>query len=475
MGAASRSFVDWLVSAGVGVWQILPLVPPGPGQSPYGTAAALAGSPQLIDLEGLVDAGLLDATELETDDGHSLDWARWGEVLPRKDAMLAKAAKRLVAGTGPLADVFVAFAEDASNAWARDAATFFVAKHLHDDKPWWEWSEGLKRRDAETLAAFVADHQAAIDEQVALFFLFEHQWAALKRYANDRGVEIFGDLPIYVALDSVDVWTAPEQFDLDQDLKPREVAGVPPDYFSETGQFWGNPLYDWEVMAANKHAWWAERLERAMALYDIVRIDHFRAFAGYWAIPADAPDATHGTWRKGPGRKLFDDVKAALGRELPLVAEDLGDLDEAAHQLRIDLEMPGMVILQFAFGAEQDHAYLPHMHRADQIAYTGTHDNDTTLGFWQSAPEHVKHHVRTYLGVDGSDVVWDLIRAAMRSQAGMAVIPMQDLLALDSGARFNTPGTIENNWAWRARAESFTDGIAAKLAAVVKASDRLPG
>ncbi len=409
LGAPARRFIDWMAAAGVRAWQTLPLVPPGPGASPYCSVAALA-----------LDTGLVP------------------QDAPRPSATAA--------------------AEYAERApWARELGLFLALKAEHAGAPFWEWPAALRDRDPRALEAARARHAARIDAEILEQCRAEMAWAEVKRAANDRGIVVIGDLPIYVDLNSVDVWCRRDAFLLDSNARPLAVAGVPPDYFSETGQLWGNPLYDWDRLAASGHDFWVERLRRACALFDIVRIDHFRAFSAYWAVPPAASDARGGEWRKGPGERLFRDLERALGR-LPLIAEDLGLIDDEVRALRDTLDLPGMAVLHFAFGGDAHNTYLPHNHKARSIAYTGTHDNDTTLGFWQSCGEHVRDHVRRYYGIDGSDVVWDFIRSALASVAETAIVPMQDILALPSEARMNMPGRTDGNWRWRMDAAALEEG-----------------
>jgi len=463
LGDGARRFVDWLADAGVSRWQVLPLVPAGSGHSPYATPAALAGHPLLVDLHGLHHDGLLEAGDLRgPSPDFALDVVDFDRVVPFKRARLERAASALLAGVNPdLARAFAAFR--ASERWAEEAATFLVIRAARDGRPWWEWEPGLRDRDPAALAAEKARLADAIAREVALFFFFERQWAALRAYANARGIKIIGDVPIYVDRDSVDVWSARDQFRLHPDGRPIAVAGVPPDFFSKTGQLWGNPLYDWERMAADGHRWWVARLSRALGQVDLVRLDHFRGFANYWEVEPNAQDARDGRWVDGPGGRLFDDLRRALGAELPLIAEDLGEIDDAVHALRDAYELPGMKILQFAFGAGSNHPFLPHRHKERSVCYTATHDNDTTLGWWQSTDERARDHARRYLAVNGQDIVWDMVRAAFASVAHLAVVPLQDVLCLDGRSRMNVPGVGEGNWRWRVRVQAFNHPLAMRV------------
>jgi 4-alpha-glucanotransferase len=471
LGPSARRFLDWLADAGVTLWQILPLVPPGPGESPYATTAALAGNPWLIDLEGLAAEGLLTAEDLVAPD-FPLDDLDSQAMKAFKAPRLARAADALLAGAHPaFAKACEAFRK--AHPWVDEAALFIALKADHDGQPWWLWGPGLPERDPAALAAARKRLAVEVEREAVLQFLFDHQWQALRQHAANRGIRIIGDVPIYVDRDSVDVWANRDQFRLDEAGNPVAVAGVPPDFFSDLGQLWGNPLYDWERMAADGHAWWVRRLRRARELTDFVRLDHFRGFAAFWEVPADAPDARGGRWVEGPGRALFDDIREALG-ELPLIAEDLGVIDEPVVALRDGLGLPGMRVLQFAFGEAPDHPFLPHNYVEHTVAYTATHDNNTTLGWWQDTSAHVRDHVRRYLAVSGQDVVWDMIRATFASVATMAIVPLQDVLCLDGRSRMNSPGVGEGNWGWRVRAQAFNTSLAARLRALSTLYGRAP-
>ncbi|MFO0750711.1 MAG: 4-alpha-glucanotransferase [Myxococcota bacterium] len=460
LGDGARRFLDWLAEAGLTRWQVLPLVPTGGGNSPYGTPAALAGHPLLVDLVELGRWGLLSADALQAP-AFGLDSVDFARVIPYKRERLIAAADALIAGKNPgLKQELDEFRQGAR--WAEDAAAFLALKAARNGEPWWSWEPALRDREPAALAAAKAAVQRDIDREVALFFFFERQWRSLRSYAKERGVAIIGDVPIYVDRDSADVWAARESFRLNPDGSPVAVAGVPPDFFSKDGQLWGNPLYDWARMAQDGHRWWVERMRRALTHVDIVRLDHFRGFAAYWEVAADATNARGGKWVPGPGRALFDDLRRELG-DLPLIAEDLGKIDDAVHELRDTFDLPGMKILQFAFDEDDDHPFLPHRHTARSVCYTATHDNDTTLGWWQTTNERARDHVRRYLAVSGHEVVWDLIRACFASVADLAIVPLQDVLCLDGRSRMNTPGVAEGNWGWRVRVQAFNHPLAARL------------
>ena len=470
LGEGAFRFVDWLADCGISLWQLLPLVPPGAGNSPYSSYSALSGNPWLIDLRGLLADGLLEEHDL-TFGGFHPDAVDYMAMCDVKVARLEKAADRLLAGTNPdLVEPFDAFRQDA--AWAEEAALFASLHQVERQQPWWQWPTELRNRNPRALAVAREELADEINRDVALQFLFERQWQSLRAHCQHRGVRLMGDIPIYVDRDSVDVWAHPEQFRLNGDGNPEVVAGVPPDYFSETGQLWGNPIYDWERMAADDWTWWRQRIRRALSQTDLVRLDHFRGFSSYWEVPADAPDARSGRWVKGPGSDFFTAMREGLG-DLPLVAEDLGQIDQRVHDLRDEVGLPGMKVLQFAFGGSADHPFLPHTYPRHCVAYTGTHDNNTTLGWWQAADERIRDHARQYLATDGHDIVWDLIRLCFSSVADTAVIPLQDVLVLDQHSRMNQPGKARDNWAWRVRAEAFNHEVGTRLRTLCERYGRL--
>lgn len=464
LGAGADRFLEWLSAAGMKAWQILPLVPPGAGDSPYSSWSAFAGNPWLIDLDELAMHGLIDAVP-EVPWSARVDFAAMQAF---KGPRLAEAARVLLAGHAWTPD-FEAFC--ARSAWLDDATLFEALRVHHDLRAWWTWPEGLRRRDAAALEAARAEHAEAIARGKAIQYFFDRQWRRVRGLAASKGIEIIGDLPIYVDANSADVWCDQAVFELDADGRRERVAGVPPDAFSDTGQLWGNPLYRWDRLAKTGYAWWIARLRRALELADRVRIDHFRAFAAYWAVPADAPDARTGEWCQGPGQAFFDAMTAALG-PLPLIAEDLGIIDDGVRALLASSGLPGMHILQFAFGGGADNAYLPHNHRRNAVVYPGTHDNNTTLGWWLSAPEHVQDHVRRYLSVSGHDLVWDFNRAALASVADTAILAMQDVLALDASGRMNTPAVADGNWGWRVHVHALRHDHAERLRGLCALFDR---
>lgn len=443
-------FLDFLKASGVTNWQVCPLGPTGYGDSPYQCFSAFAGNPYLIDLHALVDAGLLSDADLHTlrqlpRDRVDYGWlyvTKWPVLFRAYDAAKARRFANL-----PYGD-FAAFRANYAS-WLEGYSLFLALKDHHQGLPWWLWPAEhrfLSRARQSTLPASVT---ARAEAHAFFQYVFFGQWARVRSAAHDRGIQLIGDAPIFVARDSADVWSRPDMFQINQETgAPLAVAGVPPDYFSADGQLWGNPLYAWDNHAAEHYAWWIDRLRANFNLCDIVRIDHFRAFDTYWSIPADATTAKNGEWKQGPGLAFFQAVKAALP-EARLIAEDLGDLFESVRELRDACGLPGMTILQFAFAGDASNLYLPHNLVANAIVYPGTHDNDTTLGWYRSASPREQDHVRRYFRVDGRDVGWDFIRAAYAAVSRLAIFPLQDLLGLGTEARFNTPGIAAGNWQWR--------------------------
>lgn len=467
LGREAYRFVDWLATAGQRIWQVLPLNPPGYGGSPYASVSAFAGNPLLISLELLRDDGLLDAEELASPLPAEDDAAtRW------KNALLRRACARLLAGDNPsLLESFTRYrAEEAG--WLDDYALFMALRTAQGDAPWTAWDTPLRHRDPAALARAHDELADEIAVHQALQFLLDRQWQTLRDACHERGIRILGDLPIFVAHDSADVWAHQRLFALDAEGNPEVVAGVPPDYFSPTGQRWGNPLYHWDVLAAEGYGWWIDRFRATLRRVDFVRIDHFRGFESYWEIPAAEPTAEHGRWVQGPGMAFFEAVRQALG-DLPLVAEDLGTITPEVDQLRRGAGLPGMRVLQFAFGDDARNPHLPHNYAQDIIVYTGTHDNDTTAGWYAALDKGTQRYLLAYLGRDNdSAVVRDLIRLAYSSVACLAVVPMQDVLGLGSEARMNLPGRAERNWSWRLPADGLRAEDAAWLAELARTYGR---
>ncbi len=461
LGPAAFAFVDFLAEAGCRLWQVLPLGPTGYGDSPYQCFSAFAGNPLLISPQALLAADLLTADDLRHPPSFPPDRVAYGEVIPWKQALLAKAWERFTARENhPLQPAFDRFIQENAH-WLDDFALFMALKAAHNGAPWTDWPAPLRQRQPEALAQARRQLASSVARYRFAQFLFFHQWQALIRHAHGRGVHIIGDMPIFVAHDSADVWAHPHLFYLDENGQPTVVAGVPPDYFSPTGQRWGNPLYRWEAHKKEGYAWWLARFRALLQLVDIIRLDHFRGFAGYWEVPAQAPTAEHGRWVPGPGADFFAALQEALGN-LPIIAEDLGEITPDVIALREQFHLPGMKILQFAFSGPEN-PFLPHHFTPHCVAYTGTHDNDTALGWYWSAPEHEKDYARRYLSVSGEDFAWDLIRMAWRSTAVFALAPMQDLLSLGSEARMNLPGRAAGNWAWRMPADALQPAIRDRL------------
>jgi 4-alpha-glucanotransferase len=450
LGYEACHFVDWLQACGQKIWQWLPTTPIGPGCSPYQSLSAFAGNPLLVALEPLVQRGWLDAQALHerppTFDAPRVDFEA---VVPWRMARLRAAARGFQArATHEDRDEHARWCV-AQAGWLDDYALFMALEAAHGGAPWWQWPEPLAARRKGALQAARREHADEIAFWAFVQWCFDTQCAALKRYANDRGVALMGDLPIFVAHHSADVWARPDLYHLDRAHQPTVVAGVPPDDLGPLGQRWGNPLYRWDRMAEDGYAWWTARVRRALHQADVFRIDHFRGFAAYWEIPADRPDALQGRWVEGPGRALFDAIARALG-ELPIVAEDLGLITPDVHALREACGFPGMKVLQYAFGGDATHEYLPHRHERRGVVCTGTHDTDTARGWWDAASERERHFAGTYLACAAADVHWALIRGALNSVADTAIFPLQDVLGLPSAHRMNVPGTMgPPNWTWR--------------------------
>lgn len=463
LNQAAYDWVDFLHQTRQTLWQVLPLGPTGYGDSPYQSFSTFAGNPYLISVEALVQDGLLPQALLDQAPRFPNDRVDYGAIYNWKLPLLRQAAtifSRQATAT-QRAD-FEQFCQE-QMAWLDDFALFMALKDAHNGQPWTQWPMPLRSRQAAALQAAKSAHATAIHAHKFNQWLFFRQWQQLKSYANAQEIQIIGDIPIFVAMDSADTWTNPSEFFLDETFQPTVVAGVPPDYFSATGQLWGNPLYRWEKMKANGYAWWLRRIRAALQLYDIVRIDHFRGFAGYWEIPAGEKTAINGQWVKGPGADLFTAIEQALGT-LPIIAEDLGEITPDVIELQNQFNLPGMKILQFAFSTDASDKFLPHNYTPNFVVYTGTHDNDTSVGWYRgSSTEHERDHFRRYLRTDGHDPAWSLLDAAFRSVAVMALAPLQDLLSLDSSARMNFPGRAEGNWTWRFTSEQLNGLVAARL------------
>jgi 4-alpha-glucanotransferase len=474
LGPAARRFVAFLAEAGQSVWQVLPLGPTGYGDSPYQCFSAFAGNPLLVSPELLVAEGFLPASELDATPGFPNDRVDFGAVIPWKRALLERAAARFAAQADVArAPEFRAWC-DRHAEWLEDYALFMALKDAFGGAPWCDWPEPLRRREPEALTAARGVHAARVHAQRFSQWVFFRQWQSLREHAHARGITIMGDAPIFVAYDSADVWARPELFHLDAHGKPTVVAGVPPDYFSEDGQLWGNPLYRWDALAQEGHAWWIARVRAMLELVDRVRLDHFIGFTRYWEVPAGAASAREGVFKPGPGAELFVALERAIG-DLPIVAEDLGVLTAEVEALRDRFAFPGMKILQFAFGGALDSAFLPHAYQRNCVVYTGTHDNDTTAGWWAAASEDERHNLRQYLDRDVRDAAWALIRLGMASVADTFLVPAQDLLSLGNEARMNFPGRPAGNWFWRLPEGALDAGMAGRLRSLTALFGRLPG
>lgn len=448
LGEWAYRFADWLEANSQTVWQVLPLGPTSYGDSPYQTLSAFAGNPNLISLDRLVDDGWLTHDDLAGARDFPADRVDYGWIIGYHDEMLSRAYARFTASDS--AEQKAAYAAwCATNAhWLEDFALFVALKDHHGGRPWVEWPEGEALRDASTLHEARTAHARRIDEHRFRQWVFHRQWDELKRYVNGKGIRFFGDIPIFVAHDSADVWAHRDMYSLDARGYPTVIAGVPPDYFSPTGQRWGNPLYRWNAMKQRGYDWWIDRFRATFNVVDFVRIDHFRGFEAYWEIPAEEETAVVGRWVEGPGADFFTTVKAALG-ELPIIAEDLGVITEGVEKLRDAFNLPGMKVLQFAW-SDPKNPFLPHNHVPNSVVYSGTHDNNTTLGWWNSeVDDNTRGFISEYLGQEVNDPAYTLMQLGMRSVAHSFIVPLQDVLGLGAEARMNTPGQPSGNWTWR--------------------------
>jgi 4-alpha-glucanotransferase len=458
LGPAAFEFVDKFNAAGQTYWQILPLGPTGWGDSPYSAYSAFAGNKLLISPEKLVENGFLTKDEIAASSTERVDY---GAAHALKDRLLAAAFERFKAGIGDRAEYEMFCDEHAW--WLDDYAMFRAVKDAHDDKTWLEWAEPLKLRNKDAVERAASQFAREIEAEKFSQFIFFAQWFELKKYANDNGVHVLGDIPIFVALDSSDVWCNRGEFKLDADGSPTVVAGVPPDYFSATGQLWGNPIYDWSAMRSNRFDWWTARVAFNLRLFDIVRLDHFIGFVRNWEVPAGEENAVNGKWIAVPGRELFDTLKKRLG-DLAVIVEDLGAVTDEVIALRDACGFPGMKILQHGFNGDAKNQDLPHNYGCNAVAYTGTHDNDTSVGWYAHATRHERKFLRKYIHCRGRDIHWEMVRAVEASVADIAMIPMQDILGSGSDARMNLPATSRGNWQWRMAADAFDDDIVKRLA-----------
>lgn len=454
LGMQAYRFVDWLADAGQGVWQMLPLGPTSYGDSPYQTLSAFAGNPNLISLDGLLDDGYLTAEDLADTPDFPDDHVDFGWIISFHNEKLHLAYERFKKQSNADANAaFEAWCKE-ETIWLDDFALFAALKNHYGGRPWVEWPEDEALYKPAALDAARKQHADAIKEQRWRQWVFYAQWHALKDYANEKGIRLFGDLPIFVAHDSSDVWGNQGKYYLDEKGYPTVIAGVPPDYFSPTGQRWGNPLYRWDVMKADNYSWWKARFRSILSLVDYIRIDHFRGFEAYWEIPASEPTAINGQWVPGPAHDLFEAIKDELG-VLPIIAEDLGVITEGVEKLRDDFNLPGMKVLQFAW-SDPTNTFLPHNHPMNAVVYSGTHDNNTTIGWWlDEVDEGTRGFMQDYLAREVHEINWTLMRMAMASPAHTAIFPMQDVLNLGAEGRMNTPGKEGGNWTWRFTEDGF--------------------
>jgi len=454
LGEYAYRFVDWLESLGQSIWQVLPLGPTSYGDSPYQTLSAFAGNPYLVSLDKLKADGLLTSANLADVPNFPIHHVDYGWVIDYHIKKLKIAFQTFERQANhDQQQAFDSWCAD--NAYWLDDFAFFVAlKDKHNSRPWVEWDEKLALRDAKALAKAQKDLANQITEQKFRQWLFFKQWYEIKYYANNKGIRLFGDLPIFVAHDSADVWANQDDYFLDAKGNPEVIAGVPPDYFSPTGQRWGNPLYRWSKMKERRYSWWISRFKAILSLVDYIRVDHFRGFEAYWEIPGDEETAINGHWVEGPGHDLFNVVKEELG-ELPIIAEDLGVITEGVEKLRDDFNLPGMKVLQFAW-SDPTNPFLPHQHTPNAVVYSGTHDNNTTVGWWHGEVDsETRDFIQNYLGREVHEINWTLIRQGMMSPAHTFIMPMQDVLGYGGDARMNTPGKPSGNWTWRFTADAF--------------------
>lgn len=465
LGPQAHGWIDFLAETGIGLWQILPLGPTGYGDSPYQCFSAFAGNPYLINPDALLQDGLLQGDDLVDAPAFPEEEVDYGAVTPWKLDLLDRAYTQFAGGAAPdLVSAFQAFRAQEAH-WLDDYALFMAIKRSQGGKPWAAWPMCLKSRHSSatsSLKVFAESHSEILQQIKFRQFLFHRQWDHLRDHAHRQGIQIIGDIPIFVAHDSADVWANREMFNLDEQGQPTGVAGVPPDYFSETGQLWGNPLYDWDRLKQDGYGWWMDRLQKVLSRVDIVRLDHFRGFAGYWEIPAGEETAVKGEWKPGPGADFFQAVRERLG-ELPIIAEDLGEITPDVIELRDQFGLPGMKVLVFAFDKGPENEFLPHHYTQNCVVYTGTHDNDTTLGWFQRAEDEERSFTLRYLDSDGEDISWDLIRAAWQSVGVFSVAPLQDLLGLDNRARMNYPSRPSGNWTWRMAGDALSSDLRKRL------------
>jgi len=485
LGQETRNFVDWLAGAGQKWWQVMPLGPTGYGDSPYQSFSAFAGNPYLISLETLLEGGLLTDADLEPVPDFGPDKVDFGWLYSWKFGILEKAYAHFVAGkNAALALEFEAFKKQEAS-WLEDYTLFMAVKGTQDTMdplgnpckgaPWNAWPEDIRSRQPDAMVRYRTELFETVDRFAFYQFLFFRQWTAVREYAKGKNIRIIGDIPIFVAMDSSDAWANPSEFVFDETGQPTVVAGVPPDYFSATGQLWGNPLYRWDKMQQDGFAWWIERFKGSLKLYDLIRVDHFRGFEAYWEVPAEEVTAVKGRWVVAPGKELFEAVKAALG-DLPIIAEDLGVITPEVEALRDGTGYPGMAVLQFAFAGGEDwseNSFLPENLRENQVVYTGTHDNDTTRGWFSELTGTELEHLKKYIpDAEEDKIAWQLLEMAWRSKADLAIAPLQDVMNLGTEARMNLPGRLGNNWEWRFKSGMLSSFTARRLKALTREEGR---
>lgn len=474
LGHEAKILIDFLQETGQTIWQVLPLSPTGYGNSPYASYSAFAGNPYLISPDILVEKGLVSREEADKAILPETTTADYERAFQNKNRLFKIASKRFYESRTPEDDNKLQSFKKANNVWLADFCLFMACSIANGMKPWNLWDAELARRKPGAIKKFSEEYHEEIEYQTWLQFEFFNQWYNLKKYANDKNIRVVGDIPIFVDHNSADVWANPKYFEVDEQGNRQLVAGVPPDYFSDTGQLWGNPLYKWEVLENDGYSWWIDRFRQMFELFDAIRVDHFRGFDEYWAVPAGEETAVKGEWTPGPGEKLFHAIRKKLGN-LPIIAEDLGVMTPGVEKLRDDFRFPGMKVLQFAFGSDAGNAFLPHNYSNNCVVYTGTHDNDTTIGWYKTAPEEEKHRAREYTRSDGSEIQWELIRYAMFSVADQAIFPLQDFMNLDTEHRMNTPGTVRNNWEWRFTRKMLQNTDRERIMYLVNLSNRNTG
>ena len=473
LGKEAYAFIDFLKKSRQKLWQIFPLGPTGYGDSPYQSFSSFAGNPYLIDFDLLIEAHLLSEEDLrDVFFGDNEEYIDYGAIYNQKYPLLRKAYENFKSSDNHEMKENLEHFKRENASWLNDYSLYISLKNHFNGLPWNEWAHDIKNREHGAMEHYRNELADDIEYHNFIQFLFFKQWGDVKRYANENGIKIIGDIPIFVAADSSDAWANPEIFLFDEERKPVKVAGVPPDYFSATGQLWGNPLYNWQKLKETNYSWWVERVRANLSTCDIIRIDHFRGFEAYWAVPYGDDTAINGQWEPGPGIDLFNAIKSQLG-ELPIIAEDLGLMTQGVIDLREATGFPGMKILGFAFDSGEENDYLPHTYTKNCVVYTGTHDNDTLIGWFQKAKEEDRQFARDYLNSRSDDEIhWDAIRGAWSSVASMAISPVQDFLGLGSEARINTPGVAAGNWQWRLRHGVLTDELAERIAKLTRVYSR---